>query len=92
MRALRRSNADQRNGGVLMLRLQVDLTVSFAALHSLLEQDQCVPLATSWAVVYLGDRTLSLTDVACLLGYSEAAAFTPAYKRWTGTAPSLARR
>ena len=36
------------------------------------------------AVVYLGDRTLSLTDVACLLGYSEAAAFTRAYKRWTG--------
>jgi AraC-like DNA-binding protein len=44
------------------------------------------------AVVYLGDRTLSLTDVACLLGYSEGAAFTRAYKRWTGTAPSLARR
>ena len=44
------------------------------------------------AIVYLGDRTLSLTDVACLLGYSEGAAFTRAYKRWTGTAPSLARR
>jgi AraC-like DNA-binding protein len=44
------------------------------------------------AVVYLGDRTLSLTDVACLLGYSEGAAFTRAYKRWTGSAPSLARR
>ena len=35
---------------------------------------------------------LSLTDVACLLGYSEGAAFTRAYERWTGTAPSLARR
>ena len=40
------------------------------------------------AVVYLGDRTLSLPDVACLLGYSEGAAFTRAFKRWTGTAPS----
>jgi AraC-like DNA-binding protein len=44
------------------------------------------------AVVYLGDQSLSLTDVACLLGYSEAAAFTRAFKRWTGRAPSQARR
>jgi AraC-like DNA-binding protein len=43
------------------------------------------------AVVYLGDPTLSLTDVACLLGYSEAAAFTRAFKRWTGRPPSQAR-
>ena len=32
-----------------------------------------------------------MTDVACLLGYSEGAAFTRAFKRWTGRAPSLAR-
>jgi len=32
-----------------------------------------------------------MTDVACLLGYSEAAAFTRAFKRWTGRAPSQAR-
>jgi AraC-like DNA-binding protein len=43
------------------------------------------------AVVYLGDPALSMTDVACLLGYSEAAAFTRAFKRWTGQPPSQAR-
>jgi AraC-like DNA-binding protein len=43
------------------------------------------------ARLYLGDKTLSVTDVACLLGYSEVAAFTRAFKRWTGQAPSLAR-
>lgn len=43
------------------------------------------------AIVYLGDKSLSMTDVACLLGYSEAAAFTRAFKRWTGQAPSQAR-
>ena len=43
-------------------------------------------------LVYLGKPTLSLTDVACLLGYSEGAAFTRAFKRWTGRAPSQARR
>jgi AraC-like DNA-binding protein len=44
------------------------------------------------ALVYLGDQSLSMTDVACLLGYSEAAAFTRAFKRWTGQAPSQVRR
>jgi AraC-like DNA-binding protein len=44
------------------------------------------------AVLYLGDDALSMTDVACLLGYSEASAFTRAFKRWTGQAPSQARR
>jgi AraC-like DNA-binding protein len=44
------------------------------------------------ALLYLGDQSLSMLDVACLLGYSEAAAFTRAFKRWTGSAPSLARR
>ena len=44
------------------------------------------------AMLYLGDRSLSLVDVACLLGYSEAAAFTRAFKRWTGQPPSQARR
>jgi AraC-like DNA-binding protein len=43
------------------------------------------------AVLYLGDESLSVTDVACLLGYSETAAFTRAFKRWTGRAPSLVR-
>lgn len=43
------------------------------------------------ALVYLGDDALSMTDVACLLGYSEAAAFTRAFKRWTGSPPSHAR-
>lgn len=44
------------------------------------------------ALVYLGDPSLSLGDVACLLGYSEGAAFTRAFKRWTGQAPSQLRR
>ena len=43
------------------------------------------------ALVYLGDQSLSMTDVACLLGYAEGAAFTRAFKRWTGHAPSQLR-
>lgn len=40
---------------------------------------------------YLADRGLDLTDVAFLLGFSEQSAFTRAFKRWTGLAPSQYR-
>ncbi len=43
------------------------------------------------ATVYLSDQSLSMGDVAYLLGYSEGAAFTRAFKRWTGHAPSSVR-
>jgi AraC-like DNA-binding protein len=36
------------------------------------------------------DKTVS--EVAALVGYSEAAAFSRAFKRWTGKAPAMARR
>jgi AraC-like DNA-binding protein len=40
---------------------------------------------------YLADAALDLVDIAFLLGYSEQSAFTRAYKRWTGHAPTAAR-
>lgn len=36
----------------------------------------------------LKDPSLRLIDVALELGYTEPAAFTRAFKRWTGTVPS----
>lgn len=41
---------------------------------------------------YLGDSSLTLTDIALLLGFSEQSAFTRAYQRWTGTSPGRARQ
>lgn len=41
---------------------------------------------------YLEDASLSLTDIAFLLGYSEQSAFARAYKRWTGHAPARTRQ
>jgi AraC-like DNA-binding protein len=40
------------------------------------------------AQIYLKDRKNSLTEIAFLLGYSEASAFNRAFKRWTGLTPS----
>ena len=43
------------------------------------------------AVRYLGDRRLSLSDVAFLLGYADVGAFHRAHKRWTGNTPRHGR-
>lgn len=41
---------------------------------------------------YLQDRSLSLSEIAMLLGYSEQSAFSRAYRRWTENAPRQARK
>jgi AraC-like DNA-binding protein len=43
------------------------------------------------AVGYLGDRRMTVAEVAYLLGYSEASAFVRAFKRWTGKTPGEMR-
>jgi AraC-like DNA-binding protein len=40
------------------------------------------------ALRYLQDRSLTVSRIAWLLGYQEVAAFTHAFRRWTGRAPS----
>ena len=40
---------------------------------------------------YLADDRMSVQQIAWLLGYSEPAAFTHAYRTWTGTSPRRAR-
>lgn len=41
---------------------------------------------------YLEDSSLTLADIALLLGFSEQSAFNRAYKRWTGRSPGKDRR
>jgi len=36
---------------------------------------------------YLNDAHLTISQIAWLLGYQEASAFTHAFKRWTGKTP-----
>ena len=44
------------------------------------------------AVRYLDDPKLQISKIAWLLGFTEVSAFTHAFKRWTGKAPSQMRR
>jgi len=44
------------------------------------------------ALRYIQDRSLSLTEISYLLGFSEPSSFTRAFKGWTGQAPSSARQ
>jgi AraC-like DNA-binding protein len=43
------------------------------------------------AARYLADHSLSISQIAWLLGYQEVGAFTNAFKRWTGKTPREAR-
>lgn len=45
-----------------------------------------------FALSYLKDGRNTLTEIAFLLGYSEASAFSRAFKRWTGATPLAYRR
>jgi AraC-like DNA-binding protein len=67
-----------------LARRLADEDVSFA---SVLEE-----MRRALASRYLEDPKLSISQVAWLLGYEEVAAFTHAFRRWTGQTPSMMRR
>ena len=48
-------------------------------------------LKSDLAKRHLADQTLSISEIAWLLGYRDPSAFTHAFKRWTGRAPTALR-
>lgn len=57
---------------------------SFSSLYKKIRQDM--------ASEYIKDTQMSMTEIAFLLGFSEQANFSRAYRRWYGTSPSEARK
>ena len=49
-------------------------------------------LKSELAERHLADETLSISEIAWLLGYQDVSAFTHAFKRWTGRAPTEIRQ
>lgn len=45
-----------------------------------------------FALAYLGDPELSVSEIAFLLGYADASAFSRSFKRWEGVSPKGWRR
>jgi AraC-like DNA-binding protein len=41
---------------------------------------------------HLGDKNLTISQIAWLLGYRDVSAFTNAYRRWTGHSPRMTRQ
>ena len=79
-----RDVAAQLNMGERTLRRSLrELHVSFAELLDGVR----LTLANDW----LAGSDLDLKHISFLLGYSEPAAFSRAYKRWTGRSPSTTR-
>lgn len=68
---------------VLQLRLQREETAFRLVLDA---------VRADLARTGLADETVSLVDLAFLLGYSEQSAFTRAFKRWEGVSPGAYRR
>ena len=63
------------------------LKVSGTNFHKLADQSR-FEIAQQW----LEHSSMELTQIAAALGYAEASAFTRAFRRWSGTTPSLWRK
>jgi len=89
---------DLPSGNANAIRIAKKLEMSRRTLNRRLEQEQTSfralldKVRKQLALRYLSTRDLSIPDIALLTGFSEAAAFHRAFKRWTDQTPSEFRR
>jgi AraC-like DNA-binding protein len=85
-------------GGVTETAVAESLHTSTRNLHRKLASENTsfknllLEIRTELASQYINDRSLSLTEISYMLGFSEISAFSRAYRRWTGGSPSEARK
>lgn len=75
-----------RDLGLSQSVLQQRLGERGTGFHELLDETRC-----ELALGYLQQPALSITEIAFLLGFTDASNFSRAFKRWTGKSPSSAR-
>ncbi len=74
-----------------------ELHMSVRTLHRTLQQEETTfrqllsQLRHESAATYLADPTISIAEVAFLLGFNELSSFYRAFKRWTGQTPAQFR-
>ena len=86
------------NGNISDESVAIELHMSVRTLHRKLVEKKhnfrtiLVEMRRDLAEQYILDYSLTLTEISLLLGFSEPSSFSRAFKSWTGTAPSQARR
>jgi AraC-like DNA-binding protein len=84
-------------GSVNAERIAIQLHMSSRTLQRRLDEEGMSfrsvlnDVRQSLALRYVQDKTLSLTEISYLLGFSEPSSFTRAFRGWTGSKPSQAR-
>ena len=86
----------ERNASMPWVAVQLNMSVRsvYRALNERGKtfKGQLNELRQTLAQQYLADETLSLSEIALLLGYSEQSAFNRAFRQWTGSTPLKHRR
>lgn len=86
----------ERNASMSWVAVQLNMSVRsvYRALNERGKtfKGQLDELRQILAQQYLADETLSLSEIALLLGYSEQSAFNRAFRQWTGSTPLKHRR
>lgn len=82
------------SGSISEPQIAADLNMSARTLNRKLQEDglgflQLVAhIREDLAMYYIGESHLSLSEISYLLGFSEQASLSRAFKRWTDTSPS----
>lgn len=82
------------SGNLAMADIAASLGLSKTSLYRRLAEEGCGfdavldALRHRMALHYLGGRKVSVNETAYLVGFSDPAAFSRAFKRWTGLAPA----